>query len=70
MSYSSAEIDCFIWELAKRIENANGGRICDEIRIVCRAMIQIQQSQTVKKRSTGLFHDMVMFAEIGDILCA
>lgn len=68
MSYSNAQIDCFIRELAKRIENANGGCICSEIRVVCRAMIQIQQSQTVKKRSTRLFHDMVIFADIGDIL--
>ena len=68
MSYSNAQIDCFTWKLITRIERANGGCICDEIRVVCRAMIQIQQSQTVKKRSTMLFHDMVIFADIGDIL--
>ena len=66
MSYSPIQIENFISNLANRIHR--GSYPCREIQAVCWAMIRIQQSQTVKKKTTMLFHDMVMFAEIADEL--
>ncbi len=66
MSYSPVQIDNIVARCARRVVCANAP--CREIQAVCWAMIRIQQSQTVKKKTTMLFHDMVMFAEIADEL--